>query len=109
VTGVFADRHETDQHAVVASSRKRTSRRHFGIGTGLAIATVRVTPTRRPSERAHDMVERIVTPAVSRWRPLALGAALGYVTLLIVTRWAGLRRRGHLGAERNGFHPELFL
>ena len=55
------------------------------------------------------MVERIVTPAVSRWRPLALGAALGYVTLLIVTRWAGLRRRGHLGAERNGFHPELFL
>ena len=51
------------------------------------------------------MVERTVKSTAS----LALGAALGYVTLLILTRWAGLRSRDPLGAERNGFHPELFV
>ena len=51
------------------------------------------------------MVERTVKSTAS----LALGAALGYVTLLIVARWAGLRSRDHLTAERNGFHPELFV
>jgi hypothetical protein len=55
------------------------------------------------------MVERTVKRAVARWRPLALGAALGYVTLLILTRWSGSRRHHRLGAERNGFHPELFV
>jgi hypothetical protein len=57
------------------------------------------------SGRADDMVERTVKSTAS----LALGAALGYVTLMILTRWVGLRSRDHLGAERNGFHPELFV
>ena len=51
------------------------------------------------------MVERTVKSTAS----LALGAALGYFTLLIVARWAGLRSRDHRAAERNGFHPELFV
>jgi hypothetical protein len=55
------------------------------------------------------MVERTVKSTVAHWRPLALGAALGYVTLVVLTRWAGSRRRAHLAAESNGFHPILFL
>ena len=55
------------------------------------------------------MVERTVKPAVSRWTPLALGAALGCATLLILRRWAESRTRDRSFAERNGFHPELFV
>ena len=55
------------------------------------------------------MVKRTVKRTAVRWRPLALGAALGYVTLLFLTRWSGARRHDRLGAERNGFHPHLFV
>ena len=51
------------------------------------------------------MVQRTVKSTAS----LALGAALGYVTVLILSRWAGVRSRGRLPVERNGFHPELFV
>jgi len=51
------------------------------------------------------MVQRTVKSTAS----LALGAALGYVTLLILTRWPGAWLRDRRDAERNGFHPELFL
>ena len=52
-----------------------------------------------------DMIERTVKSTAS----LALGAALGYVTLLILTRWPGGWIRERRDSERNGFHPELFV
>ena len=61
------------------------------------------------SRKRGHMVERTVKTTVAHWRPLALGAALGYLALVAVTRWAGSRRRAHLGAESNGFHPILFV
>lgn len=55
------------------------------------------------------MGEHTVKRAVSRWRPLAFGVAIGSVTLFIFTRWARSSRRGRLSAARNGFHPYLFV
>jgi hypothetical protein len=79
-------------------------------GTVLAIAPVRVTPTRQLSSGGpDDMREQTVKRGVSRWQPLALGVAVGYVTFFIFTHWAGSSKRGHLGAARNGFHPYLFV
>jgi len=51
------------------------------------------------------MIERTVKSTAS----LALGAALGYMTLLLLTRWPGARIRDRRDPRRNGFHPELFV
>lgn len=55
------------------------------------------------------MLAWTVKRTVSCWRPVALGAAVGYVVLLVVTRWAETRSRDPFGTERNGFHPHLFV
>ena len=51
------------------------------------------------------MIQRTVKSTAS----LALGAAVGYMALLILTRWPGAWTRDRRDADRNGFHPELFL
>jgi hypothetical protein len=55
------------------------------------------------------MLAWTVKRTVSCWRPVALGAAVGYVALLVVTRWAETRSRDPFATEPNGFHPHLFV
>jgi len=92
---------------------RRANARHVtpsSIGTGLAMASCRRDFHAAPIPRkADDMLAWTVKRTVSRWRPMALGAAVGYVTLLLVTRWAETRSRKLFGVERNGFHPHLFV